>query len=65
MTKAIDPANMDTTANPGDNFYRYVNGGWIKNNPIPAEYSQYGAFTVLYENNQKQLKALVDEVSAD
>ena len=65
MTKAIDPANMDSTANPGDNFYQYVNGGWIKNNPIPAEYSQYGAFTVLYENNQKQLKELVDEVSAE
>ena len=63
MTKAIDPANMDPSVKPGDNFYLYVNGGWIKSHPIPPEYSQYGAFTVLYENNQKELKALVDEIS--
>ncbi len=63
MNKAIDPVNMDTTVKPGDNFYQYVNGGWIKNHPIPPEYSQYGAFTVLYENNQKQLKSLVDEIA--
>ncbi len=63
MTKAIDPANMDKNIKPGDNFYLYVNGGWIKSHPIPPEYSQYGAFTVLYENNQKELKALVDEIA--
>ncbi len=63
MTKAINPANMDPSVKPGDNFYLYVNGGWIKSHPIPPEYSQYGAFTVLYENNQKELKALVDEIS--
>jgi len=63
MNKAIDPVNMDTSVKPGDNFYQYVNGGWIKNHPIPPEYSQYGAFTVLYENNQKQLKSLVDEIA--
>lgn len=63
--KAIDPANMDTGIKPGDNFYLYANGNWIKNNPIPPEYSQYGAFTMLYEENQKQLKELVDKVSSD
>ncbi len=65
MKKAIDPANMDTGVKPGDNFYLYANGNWIKNNPIPPEYSQYGAFTMLYEENQKQLKELVDAVSSD
>jgi len=65
MRKAIDPANMDTSIKPGDNFYLYANGNWIKNNPIPPEYSQYGAFTMLYEENQKQLKKLVDEVSSE
>ncbi|HDO06820.1 MAG TPA: M13 family peptidase [Bacteroidetes bacterium] len=63
MTEAINPANMDKSVKPGNNFYEYVNGGWIKNHPIPPEYSQYGAFTVLYENNQKELKALVNEIS--
>ncbi len=64
MTKAIDPTNMDLNTRAGDNFFEYVNGSWIKNNPIPAEYSQYGAFTVIYEDNQEQLKSLVAEVSA-
>ncbi len=64
MIKTINPLNMELSVKPGNNFYLYVNGGWIKNNPVPPEYSQYGAFTVLFENNQKQLKELVDEVSA-
>lgn len=65
MTKAIDKVNMDTTIKPGDNLFKYANGGWIKDNPIPPEYSQYGSFTVIYEDNQKQLKSLVEEVSAE
>ncbi len=63
--KAIDPENMDTTVKPGDNFYEYVNGNWIKQHPVPPEYSQYGAFTVLVEENQKKLKSLIDKVSAE
>ncbi len=63
MTKAIDKENMDATVKPGENLFQYANGGWIKANPIPDEYSQYGAFTVIYEDNQKQLKSLVKEVS--
>lgn len=65
MTKAIDQVNMDTTVKPGDNLFKYANGGWMKDNPIPPEYSQYGSFTVIYEDNQKQLKSLVEEVSAE
>lgn len=63
MNEAINPANMDTTVKPGNNFFEYVNGEWIKKHPVPPQYSQYGAFTVLYENNQKELKDLVDEIS--
>ena len=62
-TAAINPKYMDTTINPGNNFFEYVNGNWMTENPIPAEYSQYGAFTILFENNQKLLKQLVIEVS--
>ncbi len=65
MTKALDPANMDLNIKPGDDFFRFVNGNWIKNNPVPPEYSSYGAFTVLYEENEKMLQTLVKEVSAD
>lgn len=65
MTKAIDPVNMDQNVKPGNNFYEFSNGGWIKANPVPPEFSIYGAFTVIYEQNEKQLKSLVDEVSAN
>jgi len=65
MTKAIDIATMDLDVKPGDDFFRYVNGGWMKNNPIPPEYSQYGAFMIMYEQNQEDLKSLVKEVSAE
>jgi len=64
VSKAIDAKNMDTSVKPGDNFYEYVNGQWIKNHPVPAEYSQYGAFTILYEENQKKLRSLIEKVSA-
>ena len=65
MTKAIDPANMDLSVQPGDDFFRYVNGTWMSENPIPPEYSQYGAAHVVYDKNQEDLKSLVMEVSAD
>lgn len=62
--KAIDVANMDTTVNPGDNFFLYANGGWIKNNPIPEEKSRYGAFDELQEANNEHLKVLIDELTS-
>ncbi len=63
ITPAILTENMDITIEPGDDFFKYVNGQWMKNNEIPAEYSQYGAFTELYESNQKQLRSLIEEVA--
>lgn len=64
-TPAIDVANMDTTIKPGDNFYLYANGAWLKNHPIPGDYSRYGAFEVLGEENYKQLQTILDEASKD
>jgi putative endopeptidase len=56
---------MDLNIKPGNDFFRYVNGSWMAANPIPPEYSQYGAFHVLYDENQENLKSLVMEVSSD
>ena len=62
---AINAANMDTTVKAGDDFYKFANGTWLKNNPIPAQYSRYGAFEVLEEENYVQLKTILAEASAD
>lgn len=64
LTAGIDLANLDTTYLPGTDFYRYACGGWIKNNPLTDEYSQYGSFTVLAENNRKQIQGLIEELAA-
>ena len=64
LTAGIQFANLDTTALPGTDFYQYACGGWMKNNPIPAEYSQYGSFTILAENNRKQIQGLIEELAA-
>ncbi len=55
---AIDPANFDTTVSPAEDFYRYATGGWQKNNPLKPEFSRFGTFDVLRENNQKRLNDL-------
>ena len=47
----IDRANFDMSVKPGDDFYNYVNGEWIKKNPIPPEYSRWGAFPKLRDDN--------------
>ena len=62
---AIKIANMDTTVKPGDDFFRYANGNWLKNNPIPAEYSIYGSFEALKEDNNKQLRSIMEDAMAD
>ena len=58
----IDHIKPDTSIKPGNDFYRYVNNNWMKENPIPAEYSNYGSFHVLHEENQEKLKNLFKEL---
>ncbi len=62
---AINTAYMDTTINPGDDFYRYVNGTWMESNPIPDDKTRYGAFDELIEKNREKLKSLIDEAMND
>ena len=61
---AINPANMDTTVAADTDFYEYACGGWIKNNPLKPEYARFGTFDQLLENNQEQLRVLIEELSA-
>lgn len=60
----FDTAGMDSTVKPGDNFFLYANGGWIKTNKIPDDQSGWGSFYTLYDENQKKLKAILEEASA-
>ncbi|NCD67939.1 M13 family metallopeptidase [Mucilaginibacter agri] len=59
--KYIDPANMDPSVKPGDNFYEYANGTWVKKNEIPLKETRWGSFNILRnENTQKVLTILND-----
>ena len=64
LGSGINLANLDSTYQAGTDFYMYATGGWQKANPLTAEYSRYGSFDVLGENNIKQLQGLIDSVSA-
>src|ERR1043165_296188 len=59
----IDPNNMDTSVKPGDDFFRYANGAWIKRTEIPPEYSRWGAFNELIEHNNDALHAIDEKAS--
>ena len=61
--KFIDPANMDLSVKPGDNFYLYANGTWLKNNPVPASKTRWGSFDLLRQTSLDRLKLLVEDAS--
>ena len=60
---AIDMTDMDLTVSPGDDFFQYANGGWIKKNPLKPEYARFGSFDVLRENNVVRLNDLFAEMA--
>ena len=61
--KFIDPANMDLSVKPGDDFFEYANGTWLKDNPIPAKETRWGSFNILRQENTDKLIKLLTEVS--
>jgi putative endopeptidase len=56
----FDSANLDKTCKPCDDFFQFAMGGWMKNNPIPPEYSTWGSFTVLADKNQQALRQILE-----
>ena len=64
LTSGIDLANLDTMALPGTDFYQYACGGWMKNHPLTDEYSRFGSFDMLAENNRKQLHEVIEELAS-
>jgi putative endopeptidase len=59
----IDQANMDLSVKPGDNFYLYANGSWLKNNPVPASKTRWGSFDVLRQTSLDRMKLLCDDAA--
>ena len=61
---AFLPQNFDPSVKPQDDFYRYVNGGWVARTAIPAAYARWSAFDELLERNQQNLHLLCQRASA-
>ena len=61
----VNKADMDMSVRPGDDFYQYAGGGWLKANPMKPEYSSYGVFNDLAETNRKQIRELFENLSKE
>ncbi|GAB4091334.1 M13 family metallopeptidase [Flaviaesturariibacter terrae] len=61
--KYIDPANMDLSVKPGQNFYRYANGSWLKKNPVPASKTRWGSFDELREESSRRMRLLLEDAA--
>ena len=62
-THGIDVANMDRSVKPGDNFYDYCNGDWIKRTEIPPDRSRIGVFSALTDLSDKRTAALIEDAA--
>ncbi len=65
LKSGLDLNDMDPSIKPGTNFFDYAGGNWRKSHPIPAEYSRYGSFEVLIENNERQLHDLIEQLAKE
>ncbi len=60
----FDTKGMDSSIKPGNDFFSYANGGWMKLTKIPDDQRGWGTFYELYQNNQKILKGILEEAAA-
>jgi putative endopeptidase len=64
LVSGVEVANFDKSVRPQDDFYRFVNGTWLKTAKIPADRGEYGAFVKLDEDSQARLRSIIEESSA-
>src|SRR3546814_150665 len=60
LSSGIDPANFDNSVRAQDDFYRHVDGTWLKKTEIPADKSNYGAFTKLADDAEQHLREIIE-----
>ena len=63
LKKYIDPSNMDLSVKPGDDFFEYADGNWVKNNAIPAKETRWGSFSILHQENTNRLLGILNDIS--
>jgi putative endopeptidase len=64
LVSGVEVSNFDKSVRPQDDFYRYVNGTWLKTAKIPADRAENGAFIRLVDDSEARLKAIIEESSA-
>jgi putative endopeptidase len=64
QSSGIKLENLDTTVTPGDDFYEFAGGSWLKNNPLTGEYASFYSFDKLEEETRQQLKSLTEDLSS-
>ncbi|HET9680374.1 MAG TPA: hypothetical protein VFP95_07430, partial [Gammaproteobacteria bacterium] len=64
LVSGINKSHFDTTVQPQDDFYRYVNGTWLENTEIPADKSNYGTFTKLADEAERQIRGIIEQAAS-
>ena len=62
-TPSLDVPSMDKSADACADFYQFVCGGWMKNNPIPADQARWSVYGKVYDENQQFLRGLLEAAS--
>src|SRR4029079_17460336 len=59
----LDPSSFDKSVRPQDDLFQHVNGPWLRATEIPADKASYGAFDILFDKSQADLRTIVEEAS--